>query len=69
MAIASILYMTQLARKKLNNFQERAKQFSTAILIIHGIGGGEFRSKLGTKRVIYQKLANFKWLESVIFGT
>ena len=68
MAIASILYMTQLARKKLNNFQERAKQFSTAILIIHGIGG-KFRSKLGTKRVIYQKLANFKWLESVIFGT
>ena len=68
MAIAFILYMTQLARKKLNNFQERTKQFSTAILIIHGIGG-EFRSKLGTKRVIYQKLANFKWLESVIFGT
>ena len=54
MAIASILYMTQLARKKLNNFQERAKQFSTAILIIHGIGGGNFEANW-EQSVLYTK--------------
>ena len=54
-------YMTQLAGKERNNFQQ---------LYHHNPWyRGQIGTKLGTKHVIYQKLANFKRLESIIFGT